>query len=260
MRSSRRFDLAAIALLAVMPVGGHAQNAEPAPAAAPDKIDPVAIQALKGMGAYLKTLQSFEIRSKATIVSTVDDTDLQITLGLDNVYRVQRPDKFFVSMTSDRQVRDYYYDGKTFTVNIPRQKFYATVSAPPTIAAVVEDVYEEYGITLPLSDLFTWAVADSPTDGIRTALRVGYAKINNVDTDQFVFRGKDLDFQIWIARGARPLPIKLAIASREDAGRPSYSAELDWKTDAKFTPATFAFRPDASASPVQLARLSTGGQ
>ncbi len=101
-------------------------------------------------------------------------------------------------------------------MNIPRQKFYSIVTAPSTIAQVVNDIYDEYGIALPLSDLFTWAMEGGPTDGIKTALRVGYAKINGVDTDQFVFRGDTLDFQVWIARGARPLPAKIAIASRDD--------------------------------------------
>ena len=259
MNSMTRIGLAATALLATtLPAAANAQPTGQTQSPAADKIDPVAIQALKGMGAYLKTLQSFEIRSKATIVNTVEDTDLQISLGLENVYRIQRPDKFFISLQSDRQVRDYYYDGKTFTVNIPRQKFFSTVTAPPTIGAVVEDIYEDYGITLPLSDLFTWAMDGGPTEGIRTALRVGFAKINNVDTDQFVFRGRDLDFEVWIARGPHPLPMKLAIKSRDDAGRPSYSAELSWNTDAKFTATTFAFKPDTGASSIQMARLSGG--
>ncbi len=112
MTSLWRAELVATALLmAALPVGANAQGAAPAAAVA-DKIDPVAIQALKGMGAYLKTLQSFEISSKATLVSTVEDSDIQISLGMENVYRVQRPDKFFITLQSDRQVRDYYYDGR----------------------------------------------------------------------------------------------------------------------------------------------------
>lgn len=247
--------LAALPLLGAIPPMAAAQDA-PTPASAALTVDPVAVQALRSMGAYLKTLTSFEIRSKATIETDVEDSDLQVTLGLDNIYRVQRPDRFFIEVHSDRQLRQFYYDGKTFTVNVPRQGFYAVVKAPPTIAGVVQDIYDDYGITLPLSDLFAWADDGAPIDGLRSAMRVGYARIGTTDTDQFVYRGDLIDFQVWIARGPKPLPMKMEITSRDDPTRRSYSAELTWNTDAKFTPATFAFKPDAKSSPIQMARVS----
>ena len=242
-------SVAALALISASPPG-----APPKQDAARAVLDPVALQALRSMGAYLKTLNSFELRSRATIETNVEDTDLKVTLGLENLYRVQRPNRFFIEVKSDRQFRQYFYDGKKFTVNVPRQGFFSQVDAPPTISDVVEDIYEEFGITLPLSDLFFWADEGSPTDGIESAVRVGYAKIGGVDTDQFAFRGELLDFQVWIARGPKPLPMKMVITTRDDPARPSYAAELSWNTAAKFAPATFAFKPDAKASAIQMAR------
>lgn len=259
-RRSLGFGIAAIALAAAAPGSAPAQVAPVAAAGAAQTIDPVAIQALRNMGVYLKTLQSFEIRSKATIETNVEDSDIKITVGLENVYRVQRPNRFQITMTSDRLAREFYYDGKNFTVHVPRQQFYSTVAAPATISQVVEDIYDQFGITMPLSDLFFWADDGAPTDGIQSAMRVGFAKIGGVDTDQFVFRGELLDFQVWISRGPRPLPMKIVITTRTDPTRPSYSAELSWNTTAKFTPATFAFKPDAKTSAIPMARLPAPGE
>lgn len=258
-RNRLKIGLAAIALIGVPAAHAQTQPA-PQPAAggtATATIDPVAMQALTAMGNYMKTLKSFEIHSKATIQTSMDDTDLKVTLGLENIYRVQRPDAFFIELRSDRQFRQFFYDGKTFTVSVPRQSFYSAVSAPPTIKAVVDDIYDQYGVSLPLSDIFYWADAGAPTDGIRSAVRVGYAKVGGADTDQFAFRGDSLDFQVWIARGAKPLPLKIAITDRSDPVRPSYEAELSWDTAAKFTPATFAFKPPSGASKIQMAKLDS---
>ncbi|MCG7347197.1 DUF2092 domain-containing protein, partial [Sphingomonas sp. ACRSK] len=112
----------------------YAQSAPQAGVAgtAATTVDPVAIQALRSMGNYLKTLNSFELRSKATIETNMENTDLKVSLGLENTYRVQRPNAFFIELRSDRQYRQFYYDGRKFTVNVPRQGFYAAVDAPPT--------------------------------------------------------------------------------------------------------------------------------
>jgi hypothetical protein len=246
----------AVALQGATPA--FAQAAEAAADAPP--VDPVAIQALKGMASYLASLKTFEIHTQAEVETSLADTDLTVDLGVEGTYKVSRPDAFYVQFKSDRQVREYYYDGKagTFTVSVPRQDFFATVSAPSTINAVVDDIYDRYDIALPLADLFYWAREDAPTDGITTAVRVGYAKLGNADTDQFLYQGPDLEWQIWIARGAKPLPLKIAIKSRNDPDRPSYTATLDWNTAASFAPATFAFRPGAKSTPIRLAAATQG--
>ncbi|MEP9359650.1 DUF2092 domain-containing protein [Sphingomonas sp. KR3-1] len=254
-RNRWKLGMAAIALLAAPAFAQDA--AQPAPTTAAGTIDPLAVAALQAMGSYMKSLKSFEIHSKATIETNMEDTDLKVTLGLDNIYRVQRPNAFFIELRSDRQFRQFYYDGKTFTVSVPRQGFYSVVDAPPTIRAVVDGLYDEYGVSLPLSDIFTWADAGAPTEGLQSAVRVGYARIGGVDTDQFAFRGEDLDFQLWIARGPKPLPMKIAITDRSDPVHPSYSAELTWNTAVKFTPASFAFKPPSGASKIQMAKLDS---
>lgn len=221
-------------------------------------LDPVALDALKGMGNYLKNLKTFEIHSKATMEASLENTDLLVHLGYEGTYRVQRPNAFYVELKSDRAVREYYYDGKSLTVNVPRQNYYAKAAAPPTIRQTVDKIYADYGISLPLADLFYWS--ESPmTDGITSAVRIGFARINGQETDQFAYRGPDLDWQVWIARGAAPLPLKIVITDRSQQLRPSYSAELTWNTAPKFSAQDFTFTPDPKSTAIKLAN-TTGGQ
>ncbi|WP_395335465.1 DUF2092 domain-containing protein [Novosphingobium sp. BL-8H] len=240
------------------PVTSAATGGQASEPTAAGTLDPVALQALTGMGNYLKTLKTFELHSTATMEAALQDTDLVVHLGYEGTYRVQRPNAFYIQLKSDRAIREYFYDGKTMTVNVPRQNFYATAPAPATIRQTVDKIYADYGISLPLADLFYWS--ESPmTDGITSAVRVGFARVNGQDTDQFIYRGPDLDWQVWIARGSAPLPLKIVITDRSDKLRPSYSAELTWNTSAKFSAKDFTFTPDPKSTAIKMASL-TGGQ
>lgn len=234
-----------------------AAPATPVAKTAADTIDPIAIQALVGMGNYLKTLKSFEFHTKATAEAAFQDTDFLVHLGYEATYKVMRPTAFYVELKSDRAIREFFYDGKTLTVNVPRQKFYAKVAAPATIRQTVDDIYLKYGIDLPLADVFYWS--ENPvTDGITSAVRVGFAQVDGREADQFAYRGETLEWQIWIARGKAPLPLRIVITDRSDPVRPSYSADLDWNTAPTLTARDFAFVPPAGSSPIQVASLPKG--
>lgn len=220
-------------------------------------LDPVAIDALKGMGNYLRSLKNFEMRSKATMQTTLQGTDLSIHLGYEGLYQVERPTRFHVEMKSDRAIREYFYDGKTFTVNVPRQKVYAAVPAPATIRATLDKVYLDYGISLPLADLFYWA-EDPSTTGVKSAVRIGYAKINGQDTDQFAYRGDTLDWQLWIARGPAPLPLRMVVTDRSEKPQSSYIADLTWNTNPTFSAKTYTFTPAADETRIEAASTKEG--
>jgi hypothetical protein len=223
-------------------------------AAAPTR-DPQAMAALQRMEDYLRTLRAFELRTK-TIIEEPITNGQKLEFAGTALYRIRRPDAFFIETTSDRAIRQYYYDGRAFTVYAPRQDFYATIAAPPTIRETVDKIYREAGIALPLADLFYWSDANAPTDKIASATRVGYAKVDGIDTDQYAFRGEETDWQIWIERGPRPLPRRIVIVSREDPAQPEYAATLSWNLGPRLSASNFAFRPDREARPIALAGVA----
>ena len=254
-RNRLQFGPLALALAIASPAAAQAQAAAPGAAAA--TVDPAAVQALQNMGAYLKTLTNFELRSNAKLVGGAGDTDLKVTLGLQNTYRVERPNRLFIEIRSDKRYRQYFYDGKTFAVNVPAKGAYAKVPAASTIAQLVKDIDTQYDLQLPLSELFKWAIEGAPVEGLRSAHRVGHASIGGVETDGFAFRDDLLDFQLWIATGAKPLPMKIVVTANDNTSHVSYTSELTWDTNPKFAPSTFVFKPEAKASEVPLAQLAS---
>ena len=221
-----------------------------------ETIDPAALSALETMSRYLGTLKSFEARSTSSLDEVLESGQkLQFDSGA--TYRVRRPDAFRIETSSDRRVRNFYYDGKTFTMYSPRMSVFAQVAAPPTIGEVIGKIQDEYDINLPLTDLFTWA--DSPAESAKvltSAIYVGPAKIRDIECDQYAFRQPDVDWQIWIQRGDTPLPRKVVITTRDNPALPQYTVYLDWNLTPKFDDATFAFTPPKDTYKIEIAKVS----
>ena len=246
---------------------GAAQTATPPPESGTSKPqwaadDPIvtegvvedeAVDAIKEMGAYLRSANTLAITSQGSLDAVTNDGQ-RIQLDGTTNYKVRRPG-FVVDYHSDIKSRRFIYDGKTFTVYSPKLGFYAQAPAPATNREVLEILYNKYGISLPLEDLFRWG-DDSTADRIqalKSAYEVGSATIDGVETDHFAFREADVDWEVWIQKGDQPLPRKLVIVDRTDPARPTFIARLSWQINPTFTDADFTFVPDANAKKIQLA-------
>ena len=204
------------------------------------------------MSAYLRTLTSFEVGA-ATLREEVDDAGQKLQFTGSTDYKVRRPNGFVIEIAEDRRVRDIYYDGKSLTLFAPRMGYYTTLAAPPTIAQTLDDAASKYQITLPLEDLFRWGQGDDGAEVLTSAYHVGYAKIAGQDADQFAFRQPGVDWQIWIARGDKPLPLRVVVTSTSDPVRPQFEADLTWNTAPQFADATFTFQPPSDAKAIGIA-------
>lgn len=222
-------------------------------AVATPAVDPAAMAALDRMGAYLRTLQAFEVRAHTSLDEVDAETGQKLQFEGNTVYRVRRPNAFFVEANTDRRHRQFFYDGDTFTIYSPRMGFYAQAPAPGTIAETLALAEDRYDIEMPLKDLFYWGTPQVDNSNIVSAQHIGLARIDGADTDQYAFRQGAVDWQIWIQRGERPLPRKLLITSREEEGQPQFASELSWNVNPRFSNATFAFSPPSQARQIRFA-------
>lgn len=245
----------AILMMAGMMLGPHveAQTASaPAAASAPaNPIDPAAIQALRKMGAQLQSLKRFSVSLDLTGERVLEDGQkLQHTAIAD--LDVDRPDRIRTVMRSARTEREIFYNGKTVSVYVPQQKYYSTVAFDGNLGALVERLRERYGIDFPLADLFVWGLPDAPTDQFESAMYAGQDYIGSDLTEHYAFRQKDIDWQIWITTGDKPLPRKLVITRRDDDARPQSVSMIDWTTSPTFKDSEFTFRPPAGARKIEI--------
>jgi hypothetical protein len=214
-----------------------------------DAIDDDAIDALRKMGEYLRTLNVFSVHA---IVNTEDVRQDGLKVQTTSVADVlaQRPGKLRVEIANDKQPRTWYYDGKTFTLWAPRPKFYAIADAPPTINELAKKLDEKFGIDVPFVDLFRWGTPESDEKEITVAMDVGPNAINGTTCEHYVFRQPGLDWQIWIQQGDYPLPLKIVLTTTTDEARPQHETVYTWNLAPSFNDKAFAFTPPSDAKKI----------
>ena len=233
-------------------------SAVPALAQQPPAIDPGAMAALQSMGAYLRTLKSFEVRAATTNEDVLEDGQkVQYEGTADIVARM--PSAVRAEVASDRQERLWLYDGKSFTLYGRRPNLYATIPAPPTVGQLADELDEKYGLSVPLADLFRWGQPGWSTDGITAATDLGPSVVGGTTCQQYAFRQAGIDWQLWIQKGDYPLPRRLVITTTTDEARPQHTATFVWNLAPSFNEAAFTFHPPAGAGRVVLAKAADAG-
>lgn len=253
-RTWRRAAAAPLLFLGMIPAGIAAQAAPAEPdaeATAASQLDPEAIAALESMAASLRQLESFSVKSSSS-VDVVLETGQKIQLDQDINYRARRPDGLYVELDSDRKQRQIYYDGKALTVYSPRLNYYASVSTQAhSLGELVTNAERDYGIALPLADLFYWGTQDLPVSALTSAIYVGPATVGSMKTDQYAFRQPGVDWQVWIASDTR-LPQKIVITNLDDPALPEFRARLDWDTHTPVPASAFRFNAPKDAASIVL--------
>jgi len=238
-----------------MPVSGQAD-----PIANEGVIEDDAVDALKDMSKYLMSTTTLQADTVGTLDVVTNDGQ-RIQLDGNTTYKIRRPG-FVIDYRSDIKSRRFIYDGKNFTVYSPQLGYYASVPAPGTNKEVLDTIYNKFGISLPLEDLFRWD--DSGTDdrikALKSAYKVGTATLNGIETDHYAFREEDVDWEVWIQQGDQPLPRKLVIVDRTDPARPTFTSNLSSKVNPTFTDADFTFVPDANAKQIHMATYKGPGE
>jgi hypothetical protein len=230
------------------------------PAAAlaqPAGIDPQATAILKRSLDYLAGLKAFSVDTTSTI-EMVLTSGQKIQFDNAAVASVQRPDKLVARRKGDLVNQAFYYDGKNLSLYNPDQKVYATVAAPNTLEAMIDFARDSLDIIVPAGDLLYRNALELLTADVKSGFVVGKGVVGGVRCDHLAFRNADVDWQIWIQEGAKPLPRKYVITSTQVAGAPQFAVLASWNTAPKFAASTFLFAPAKGAQRIDF--LQPGGR
>lgn len=241
---NRLHQILAAPAAALFILTASAQAADPA-------IDPGAMEALQKMGTYLRSLGAFRVVTSTTRETVLEDGQkVQYEGNIDALVRF--PNGLRIHVNNDRHERLYLFDGKQFTLWGQRLNYYATADAPVTVGLLPDWLEENYGLSLPLTDLFLWGTEEASTAGITGATSLGSSVVGGTTCAHYAFRQDDIDWQVWIQKGDYPLPRKLVITTKTDESRPQYTASYSWDLAPSFNDAAFTFDPPEGALRVVL--------
>lgn len=171
---------------------------------------------------------------------------------------LSRPDKIRATRSGGFADIEMVFDGQTLTLLGKNMNVYTQVGIPGSIDHLVDELRDKYARPLPAADLL---IADSYNELMANVVDVkdlGSGVIGGTECDHLAFRKKEVDWQIWIAQGARPYPCRYAIASRLVTGEPEYSIQIrDWKAGEEIATDGFTFDAPPGARKVDVKDLKT---
>jgi len=213
--------------------------------------DPSAI--LKKMSDYVTAQKSLSITFDTDI--EVLTSDLQkIQFASSGQVQLNRPDNIRATRVGGYSDVEMVFDGKTLSLNSKDQNKFAQLEVAGSVDQLIETLRDKYAVALPGADLLLKRVFDEMMGDVVDAKTVGRGVVDGVECDHLAFRTPDVDWKIWIAVGAEPIPRKYVITSKAVTGAPQYTLRIrEWRNE--IPNGAFVFHPAPGAAKVSLEKL-----
>ena len=244
--------IVSVIALAMMVSAGWSQFVHAQPAG----IEPQAEKLLRRMSEYLAGRQQFTLKAESTL-EVVLTSGQKLQYDSPATVSVSRPNKLHAHRKGDITNQEFFYDGKTLTLYNPRENLYATTAAPATLDETLDFAREKLDIIAPATELLYKNAADKMLKESTSGFVVGPSVVGGVKTTQLAFRGAEVDWQIWIEDGDKPLPRKFILTSKKVSGEPEFTVLIrNWDVAAKLSDQEFNFKPAKGAKKIDFLNLS----
>jgi hypothetical protein len=203
------------------------------------QIDPQAEQFLKTMSDTLARADRFSFRARE-LSDEILANGQTVELSNERKILVARPDKLAADSEGDIGKRWVWYDGKELTIFDRPRNIYAKVSVPGTLDRMFDFIFENYELTVPLSDLVFPCPYRVLMENVRSGKYLGRHRVEEWSCHHLVMHQDTIEWQIWIDAGPIAVPRKVLILYTGTPGRPEYSAILDqWNFSPPISPGQF---------------------
>jgi hypothetical protein len=232
--------------------GGAQASTPPATAASTSQQEAAAV--LKRMTEYLARLQAYTVTFRDGY-DVVQPTGQKIEFGETRNVALARPNHLRVEEVSSDGSKDLaIFDGKTVTAFDGDAKAYAQAPQPGSLDDSLVYFVRDLRMRMPLALLMTTRLPEELPGRITSLDYVETTEIWGEPTDHIAGRTANVDFQFWVTRGERPLPLRVVITYRNEPGQPQFWANLaNWNTSPQLPAGTFEFKPPEGSRRIDFA-------
>lgn len=228
-------------------------------AVAQESIEPDAATVLADMSSYLGHLQSFTAQYDVEI-DTVSYQGEKLQFSSSGELSVQRPNKLYVTRKGAIVDAEFILDGTTVTIFGSRLNGFIQFPAT-SIDEAIDALRDNTGLDAPGADLLSATPLDVGATDIVSGVHVGMAYVGGTEVHHLAFRGKTVDWQLWVQAGDQPLPLKYVITNKWITGAPEYTLRLlNWNSSPQIDAARFTFTAPAGATPLDSITVDEIGQ
>ncbi len=218
----------------------------------PPQIEAGADEILHKMSDYLAATKAFTFRVDITNDVMLSSGQV-VQIGGTSDISVQRPGQARAFYNGDeRQTRTYVNNG-TLTIYNVRSEMYAVAEVPVGLDAAVDFIFERLGFSVPIADLLYEDPYATLTESVWTGHVVGEHTIGSTPCTHLAFSQETIDWEIWIASGSVPVPLKILIRYKDEQGSPQYSAALsEWNLKPNLSSNYFEFSVPAGVDLIEF--------
>jgi len=210
-------------------------------ALAANGIDPDTDKILRSMSGYLGGLSAFSMN--ADIDNEIVDLEGQkLQFSSSAEFVIERPAKFHVHRQGAFADVALIFDGKTLTLNGKNANAYVQLEGPETIEEATRELGLETGLDMPGIEFLDAAPHAGLVSNVMSSDYLGTVYVSGVECHYMTFRAAQVDWQLWVSTGDKPLPMKYVITSKWVTAAPQYSIRFrDWDTDPEIAAGQFSF-------------------
>lgn len=209
----------------------------------------------------LKHMAAFKSAQDQVVIKGVTFTDARLGAGLmvanaeEVSVSIKRPGSMLITSADGEATKGFYFHDGLFTFFNSATRLYGQADIPKDIESAMEFALEELGVEAPLLDLlYKDASTHLLTSGETILYLTDKARVGNTDCHHLAIRGAEVDVQLWVEEGDRPVTRKLMITSKWEGGSPRFVANLDWDTSPEFKPGFFEFKAPEDAIEIEFIR------
>ena len=230
-----------------------ASTAPTAPLVSPEPaVKPQPMDVLKQMAAYVRSLNRFKVRVEKT-TELILPTDQRLHADQTVEIAIQKPNRMRANFQNLSGGRQLFYDGKTFALYTPESNVYASATAPSTLDETLDMLADHYRISMPIADLLTADPQSRLVRNLKSETYVGRILIRGVVCHHLAFQTPEVDWEIWVEDGPRPLPHRLVLTDKSVEGSPEMAATLtNWNVAPQFATDLFTFNPPPNAEKISF--------
>ena len=255
-RSSGAWLAVALALVAA-PAWGQSAKLAAAKAPAAPVAPPQAEDVLRAMSKFLAAQKAFSYHGELEF-DQIPPGGPKVRLDGAVDVAVARPGSMFVDYRDDVSDRVVWFQKGLLTLLDPAGGTYAEVSGPNDIDGMVAKMEKEYGLSLPLGELAESDPYAVLTRGVDQAHYLGVHNVDGTFCHHLLLQRPDLDLQLWVEVGQKPLLRKLVFEYPDRAGVPEYEVTItEWTLKAP-APAIFAPKVPKGTGKVDFLPIGEG--
>ena len=242
--------MAVVLTLATTPVLAAADT----PTTTAAEQDPEAKALLMKMAEFMAKAPAFSMTLRSGYDAIQEDGQY-IEFGEQRHILLHRPDQLRVETErSDGEQGLVLFDGKEITAFKADDNVFAQVEKPGTVDDALVYLVRDLQFTFPLARMLHSGFAQQMEKKKITA--ISYVEENflfDVVTDHLAIRTEDVDMQLWIAQGDKPLPRRVILTYKNAPGQPQFRGDFtEWSLAPKIAADSFTFTPTAGAENVPI--------